>query len=209
MIRSRSAFTLLEVMVALAILVVTLVILVEIQADAARMTLLAQRYVTASGLAQDKLSEVRLRMEQEGFYQDQEIHENGDFSDLGDDATNLEFGHTLDDFHWRYDVIPIDVGMVADVAGMAQEFAGQGGEDGAPPAPTSGGGAAGGGTPNLNDLGISNDQIGDYLAKYIRHVEVEVWWGDDHDAAAERGDNVLITGHVTNPTGVLTQPPEL
>ena len=49
---SRRGFTLLEVMVALAILVVTLVILVDVQSTAAAMTREAEQYVVAANLAE-------------------------------------------------------------------------------------------------------------------------------------------------------------
>src|SRR5690606_10752784 len=59
-LRARRAFTLLEVMIATAILVVTLVILTETQATAVQMTLEAERIQVATQLAQAKLTEVQL-----------------------------------------------------------------------------------------------------------------------------------------------------
>ncbi len=210
---SRRGFTLLEVIVAVAILVVSLTLLVEIQSSAVKMTVDAERFVTATNLAQEKMTEVRLRMEEEGFYEEQEIEEDGDFDDFGDEAVDLEFGDALENYHWRYSVVEIDLGMASDIADMAEgygddeEDAGGLGLGGAMPG-SDAASTGGENQPGLNDLGVSNDLISEELAKYIRHVEVEVWWGDNYDKAVERKDHVLITGHITNPTGAYQRIPD-
>ncbi|MFT6145377.1 MAG: hypothetical protein ACJAV2_003264 [Myxococcota bacterium] len=43
--------------------------------------------------------------------------------------------------------------------------------------------------------------ITDMLAKYIREIRVRVWWGDDSREAAERKDEVILTGHSVDPAG--------
>ena len=77
-------FTLLEVVIALGILAVSLVVLVDAQATSVEMTLSAERYSTATMLAKEKLTEVRLMLEREGFG-DQEIEENDNFDDYGEE----------------------------------------------------------------------------------------------------------------------------
>ena len=62
--RFRRAFSLLEVMVALAILVVSLAILVETQASSAIVTREAERIILASDLAQAKMNEAVLFVEE-------------------------------------------------------------------------------------------------------------------------------------------------
>ena len=46
-------------------------------------------------------------------------------------------------------------------------------------------------------------ELTEMLAPFIREVRVVVWWGDSMDEAEERGDQVVLTGHVINPTGVV------
>ena len=74
---ARRAFSLLEVMVALAILVVALSILLQTQSNAAILTREAERFVTAADLAQLKYNETLLQVEQDGF-QLGDKYENGD-----------------------------------------------------------------------------------------------------------------------------------
>ena len=99
-VRRRRGFSLLEVMIALAILTVSLVVLVERQAQSALATVEAQRVMVATDLAELKLSEAMLHLETEGF-QTTEVVEFGEFDDLGDELTNLEFGKDLDDYRWE------------------------------------------------------------------------------------------------------------
>ena len=201
--RSRRAFSLLEVMVALGILVVSLTILIETQSNAVQMTAESERIIAAADLAAAKFNEATLRVESDGF-QIGDIEESGDFSDFGDEATNLEFGESLDEYHWEYTIGEIDLDLAGDIAQMAQDVDGTGmfGEAG------DMGGAlgdmgGGGGMGNLGAL-MSGDAITQMLGPYIREVRVRVWWGDDSDDAEERGDEVFITGHVVNPTGALS-----
>lgn len=196
----RRGFTLLEVMVALAILTTSLVLLMEIQSSAIQMTQEAQRLVVASNLAEEKVTEVLLLVEEEGFGTD-DIHENGDFSDFGDDAFDLKYGDRLEDYHWEYWVEEIDLGLAGDLTGMADQVAGSGywGEGSeeidAPETP------AGAGAPDLSTLGLSPDLITEMLGQYIREVRVRVWWGEDSQRAEDLGNEVLVTTHVINPTG--------
>ena len=193
----RAGFSLLEVMVAIAVLLVSLVLLMEIQSSAIKMTVEAQRFVVATGLAQEKMAEVLLLVEEEGFGTD-DIDEHGDFDDFGDDAVDLEFGESLEDYHWEYWVEEIDLGLAGDLTGMAGEVGGSGywGEGGgeAIEAPESQ-------APDLSTLGVSSDMITDMLGAYIREVRVRVYWGDSSRLAEKLGNEVYITTHVINPSG--------
>lgn len=198
MIRSRRGFSLLEVMIALAILVTCVVILVESQSSSAMMTREAQQIVTGTNLAQEKLSEVTFVIEQEGFT-DQDHCEEGDFSDFGDETMNLEYGDALDAYQFSWCILEIDVGLAGDILGMAQSLGG-GGEGG----DAGGAGAAMGGM-GLSALGFGPEMIGEMLSNYVRGVRVVVWWGEDEKISEDRGDQVVITTHVINPTGAIRQ----
>ncbi len=198
---ARHGFTLLEVMVSLGILITSLVILTEMQATSIEMTLEAQRIVTATQLAQDKLTEVMLLMEEEGFG-DTEIEEQGDFSEFGDDGLDLDFGKSLDDYKWQYNVFEIDMALASDIAGMAEDLAGGGyWGDESNEALQAGADEAASQIPSLSSLGIGPDMIGEMVGKYIRQVEVRVWWGEESKDDEEYKDEVLLTAHVINPTG--------
>jgi len=202
---SRRGFSLLEVMVALSILVVSLALLVETQSNAALMTYEAERVIAATDLATAKLNEARMLVEEDGF-QASDIEENGDFSDFGDGSSQLDFEDALDDFQWSYTIAEIDLALAGDIASMMSEFGDNGvmdafGGEGAGMDELGGGG----GDPlsQFASLGMSSDMLTEMLAPFIREVRVVVWWGESMDESAERGDQVVMTGHVINPTGVV------
>ncbi|MBN2801364.1 MAG: prepilin-type N-terminal cleavage/methylation domain-containing protein [Deltaproteobacteria bacterium] len=195
----RRGFSLLEVMVSLAILVVSMTILMETQNTAVKMTREAERVVTGTHLAQEKLNEVLLQVEEEGFG-DQDIEEHGDFKDFGSEELDLKMGQALDDYYYAWSVLEIDLGLAGDIAGMGESMAGSGYWGESQPEVQSN--AAGGGAPDLSALGVSNEMITEMLGAYIREARVVVWWGtEDLKLAEERGDQVILTTHVINPTG--------
>lgn len=195
-LRSRRAFSLLEVMVALGLLVVSLAILLETMSSAAVATREAEHIVTATQLAQEKLSEVQLYIEKEGI-SEREVTESGDFDDLGDEQLDLEFGEELDEYHYEWSIAQIDIGLAGDIASMAEDLSGTG----LLPESDAEGGGLQENAPDLGSLGISNEMISEMLGRYIREVRVRVWWGDDSDEAEDRGDEVILTTHVTDPAG--------
>jgi hypothetical protein len=200
-------------MIALALLVVSVAILVQIESNAMMMTKESSKIVTGTELAQQKLSEAMLTVEKEGFT-DADHCESGDFSDFGDETMNLEFGDGLDGYHFEWCVMEVDIQLAGDIAGMAQNLAGTGALPGAPAglgdaaasAGIPGMGAGGSsGIPDLGSLGMNPEMISQMLGKYIRAIQVRVWWGDDSKKAKEAGDEVVITTHVINPTGAVIQ----
>jgi len=215
--RARRGFSLLEVMVALAILVVSLAILVETQSNAVVMTREAERMITATDLAVGKLTEARLYLEEEGFQNDQ-VHEEGDFDDWGDDLLTVEIGDELEDYHWEWWITEVELELAGDIAGMVGGLAGDGdlGEGGLagmlPPGlagslPENASSAAADAANAAGGLGslLSPDMVTELLAPYVREVRVRVWWGDDSEEAAELGNEVVIVSHLTNPTGIVQQ----
>lgn len=183
-------------MIATGLLVTSLAILLETQSTAAYATFEADRIITATWLAQDKLSEVRMLVEHEGF-PDSDVNEEGDFRDFGSESFNLEL-RELREYKWEYLIAEIDLGLAGDLTTMAQNLSSQFGMGGA-----EGGGGMGAAMPDLGSLGIpvSNDMITEMLSPYIREVRVRVWWGDNLKKAEEQGDEVIIVSHVINPHG--------
>lgn len=199
--RPRRAFSLLEVMVSLAILTVSLLILLETQTAAVKATRESERILLATNLAQDKMAEVLLVVEEDGFT-DQDKCEQGDFDDFGDDALDVELGDSLKRYHFEWCAFEIDLQLAGDIAGMAEGLAGSGALGGSPlPEGASGGGMPGG--MDLSAFGLSPDMISEMLGRYIREVRVRVWWGEDSRTAEENGDEIVLVTHVINPTGAV------
>jgi prepilin-type N-terminal cleavage/methylation domain-containing protein len=209
-------FTLLEVTIALALLVMALGILLQSQTSAVIMTVDAEKIRIATQLAEEKMSEAQIHLEVEGWTT-ADIDENGDFSDLGEEefrgtGNRSDAGDDLDDYYWAYTVRRIEISIPSDLGGMTEDLMGSG---------------YFGDQPNnedvqnnqmdLGDLGISPDMISDYLSDYIREVRVMVWWGDREPPKVDKEGNlpdnqVELLTHVINPTGVVStadDPPEV
>ena len=193
-------FTLLEVIIALGILATSLVVLVETQATAVLSTTEADRLTLATNLAQEKMLEVQLTMEREGFGE-QDIEEDGNFEDYGEEDfrgdelhLSLEPG-SLDDYQWAYTVRKIELEIPTNLGDMVGDLAGTGyfGDEGTDMDVTD--------TPDLGDMGISPTMVSDHLSKFIREVRVLVWWGENEDEL----DQVELTTHIINPTGVVRE----
>ena len=201
--QSRRGFTLVEVTIALSILVLSLSILVENQGFAAFMTRDAEKIRIATMLAEEKLIEAQLILEEEGW-KTTDIEEDGDFDDFGsedfrDGGLNLDIDSELDGFKWAYTIRKIEMNLPTDVGGMMGDMVGSGyyGDQSENEQMQQNQGM------DLGDIGVSQDMITDYLSDYIREVRVMVWWNDDYE---ETGDFVELTTHLVNPSGVVTDP---
>lgn len=189
--RSRSSggkqhrgFTLLEVLIALAILTVSLLILVSAQSNAARMTAQADRILIGTMLAKQKISELEIFLEGEiGFSEQDEIVEEGDFEDI--------FPDQYPEYRWRTVIRKLDL-RGASTGGLT-DLIGLGGET---EESTTTDSAAG--LPDEEDLAnlINMDEISEQLARFIREITVVVYWDFGGDT-----DEVSITTHVVKPAG--------
>jgi prepilin-type N-terminal cleavage/methylation domain-containing protein len=196
----KRGFTLLEVVIALAVLAVSLFVLVDAQGVAVVQTLESRRILVGTWLAQEKMAEVQFRVEKEGFGVS-DINEEGDFSTLGADGQfgdGVDLGDDYDDYRWAYTVREVDLQM-GDISGSSDQLqaAGFG------PSQESMDRAQDNGveTPDLSNF-VSADQLTQMLSPYLREVRVVVWWGEDDppdDAACE--DCVELVTHFINPTG--------
>lgn len=198
--RRRSGFTLLEVVIALAILGVAMYVLVSTQATAVIQTVESRKMLTGSYLAQQMMTEALLRLEQEGFTT-ADVEEEGDFSNWTEDMglpDDVEVGDSFDGYQWAYAIRKIDV-QLGDVAGAEDQLSAAG------LGPSDDQQSAASGTEqgrDLGDMGVQPDMISEMLGPYIREVRVVVWWGDvepDPDKACE--DCIELVTHVANPSG--------
>lgn len=200
--RARRGFSLLEVMVALAILTVSMILLAETQSSAVLLTNEAEKVIVASDLARMKMTEVLLEVERKGF-QSSDMTEFGDFDDLGEDLLDVEFGSELKDYHWEYLVSEVDIEMMGDLASAAQSLPGIGGGAAGGDAEVEAGAMGGDALGALGMLGIGPDIIGQFLGPYIREVRVRVWWGEDSEKAEEEGNEVILVTHLINPSAAV------
>ena len=198
-LRRPKGFTLLEICIALAILSLSVAILIDSQGAAVWMAEDTNNVRTATILAEEKMTEAMLRLEEEGW-KDSDINEDGDFDDFGEEDfrqnPSLQIEDELERFKWAYTIRTIELDLPSDLGAMAEDLGGSGyfGED-----------------PNqediqnntfdLGDLGVSTDMVTEYLSNYIREIRVRVWWGED----AEGEDQIEILTHVINPSGVVTE----
>ncbi len=194
--RPDPGFTLLEVVIALAILASSLVVLVQTQGIAVLMTVEGERYLTATNLARQKMAEITLRLEEEGFIDRDEVSEEGDFEDLDDAWDGYDLDEAVQDYRWAYVIREIDLTMAADLGSMAEGMMGDALPDDAPAQVDS---------PDITDVpGFSDDMLADMLNPYIREVRVLVWWGENEDEL----DQVELVTHAINPSGVVSADPE-
>ena len=194
----QKGFTLLEITIALAILAMSVTILIDAQGSAAWMIDDTNNIRVATLLAEEKMTEAHLRLEEEGW-KDSDIEENGDFADFGSEDwrqgnSQIE-DNNYEQFKWAYTIrrieleLPSQLGSLADELGGSGYFGDQNSED------------VQNNTFDLGDLGISPDVITEYLSNYIREVRVRVWWGED----PEGDDQLEIITHIINPSGVVTE----
>jgi prepilin-type N-terminal cleavage/methylation domain-containing protein len=194
--RSHDAgFTLLEVVIALSILAVSLFVLVDAEAGAVLMTVEAEKMLTGTYLAQEKMSEAMLRLEREGF-KDSDIDEEGDFSDFGvSDSMSggADVGEAFADYSWAYTIREVDI-QVGDIAETATELQSSGyGEQ-----------KEGGDTDATSAAAqaIPTDMLSDMIKPYIREIRVLVWWGDEEPDPEDGCESCIeLVTDVINPSG--------
>ncbi|MFP2900668.1 prepilin-type N-terminal cleavage/methylation domain-containing protein [Corallococcus sp. 4LFB] len=182
--RRRAGFTLLETMVAMAILSVALMAIFDLNSGAVANHVYTKRLTVASLLARSKMTDLEQKLYDDGFEQDDD-EQSGDFSDEG-----------WPQFKWRARVIaPKTDGVTPDqligaifnlpmgggdsgdpLGGLAGLFGGGGGD--------SKGGTPPGGTTTASPLGASAmsmaqpmfTQMVDQLTKSVREVHLTVYW---------------------------------
>lgn len=132
--RRGGGFTLLEVMVALAILALALTAIVGINGNAIRSHGYAKRVTVATMLARSKMADIESKYIEEGFTSDFDQTMEGNFSDEG-----------WSDFRWKAEIVKPDIDAAnasALVETLAQKLMGDVGdltaqaESGGAPVPT-------------------------------------------------------------------------
>lgn len=202
--RNRAAFTLMEIVISLAILAVSLMVLVESQTASVIQTMDGQRILTATQLAEAKLTEVLLTLEMEGF-SESEKGEEGSFEEFGD---NGEFGEVVDfegeydDYGYAWTVRKVEM-QLGDIGGTLEELQQSGDLDQSSTGTTTSADDAGIDSSMFSSF-LSPDTINDTLSPWMREVRVIVWWGEDpgeQEGESSCENCVEIVTHVFNPSG--------
>ncbi len=155
--RKPNGFTLLEVVISLAILALSLGVLLESQASSLSYAGRARDLTVASTLARSKLVDVELVLFDEGFSEN-EVEESGSFEDEG-----------WSDYKWSYKISPIQLDLNGLNAMCAMMGAGaEGADEGDALAECE---ASMGGMGGLMDTFMAD------LSNSIRFVELTVSWG--------------------------------
>jgi prepilin-type N-terminal cleavage/methylation domain-containing protein len=174
-----AGFSLLEVMVSIAILAVALVVLVGISTNNIRATHHARKLTTATFLARAKMAELEDRVLLEGFV-DNDEEEEGDFSDAG-----------RGDF--RFQTLIEKIELPTDVAQKAQEASQQQTQQ----AQTTGSSnplmAMAGMMGGLMSTLIEPIRVG--LEESVRRVTVRVLW----DEPGRHGQQFEVITFMTDP----------
>jgi prepilin-type N-terminal cleavage/methylation domain-containing protein len=198
MIRAlRQGFSLLEVMIAAAILLTAITVVVRIQATVITGVSRADKIVVATDLAREKMTEALLLIEAEGLGTG-DISARGDFRDFGDDA-RVDFGRALEAYRWEYHVEEIEFQLNADLFAM---MGGDAASGGAPAGPSMGG--QGMAEQMMNQMGLGGDQLSNQLSQFVRRVRVRVYWGESR-RSEEQGREVVLTTHIISPGGAFRQ----
>ena len=186
---SQRGFTLLEVMLALAILAVSLLVLVDVQNNSALMSKQAEKMLVGTMLAKDKLIEAQLELENKGFTTT-DTEESGDFSEA--------YSSEYPEYTWILKVSQMDAGGAVTGLGSMLDAARQTKEE---QAKESGAAEQVGGLDDQLEqgagmLGMDPEFLSEELGRFIREVRVRVTWTD---GASE--DYVELVAHVINPSG--------
>jgi general secretion pathway protein I len=176
-IRSSAGFTLLEIMVAVAILSATLVVLLEIVTNNIRATNHAKLTTAATFLARNKMSDIEDQILYEGFSSDTE-NNKGTFKDEGRD---------YDKFRWETSIERIE--LPTDLTQKSQDMARDTTNEAKDPMAMMSGFLGG-----MMSAFIEPIRIG--LQESVRKVTVRVIW----DENGRRDQTIEIVQYLTDPS---------
>ncbi len=180
-------FTLLEVMIALAILAASLVLVSDVVGGALRNHVRARQLEVATTLARGKMAELEDRYEAKGFR---------DF-DESDDGTFEDDGHP--EVHWKLEVRVPTVGLGPDQVLQALTGSGGGLQELLPPELIPAIGPAQG-VVNATLQRILT-RIGEDVKKGVREVRLTVSWADGGPEESFTVVTDMVVVQPTQPTG--------
>ena len=181
--RAFAAFTLLEVMIAMAILSVSLVVVMRVMDQAALVTQYQGEQIMAATLARRKMVDLELAIEKDGFPAEAK-EECGKFEE--DLADEMDQPNGIERFEYCWTLKEVDLPIPMDMLGGGDK-AGEGGGSGS----GSPAGAMAGGLPG----GLSPEAIGEQLSKAVRVLTLTVKW-----KTGELPQELSVSTHLVNMT---------
>ena len=197
-LRTLPAFTLLEVMVAVAVLAIGMTTLLQIQARSALMAEQAKAMTVATQLVRSKLYDCEVEMLKRGFSEG-DFKEEGKFDDEGYDTFFWEC-------HGYKPELPMpDAAQITEAATSAasdpQSSQIPGASDSLGGAPPVDPGMLGAGMGMIAPVVA---QVTDLIGESIRELTVIVRWRQ-----GDVWDEMRVTTHLTDPTGVNALAPQI
>ncbi len=166
-------FTLVEIMIALAILAVGLVSLYTAQGNSLRASGSAERMQVASMLAREKMTEKMMEIEEglaKGAFPDDKVEETGDFEG------------PFEDYRWEYTVRKVEI----PIAGGEGEGAEAGGEGDGENSGSESNQAPASAQANVAKI------VSKKIAESVREINVRIIW---EDLGEEQ--SIKVTSHVS------------
>jgi prepilin-type N-terminal cleavage/methylation domain-containing protein len=202
---NRRGFTLLEIVIALAILGVSLYVLVDAEATSTWMTQDARQMAVANGLAEKAMAEIQLYIEQYGFDEDS-VEDYGSFEEFGEDGTwgeGVSFGGQFDAFSYAYVIrkVELSLGDSTDAISEMAHTSSSGGDDESSTSSAFDNVESSSG--DLTSL-VSGDALSEMLDPYVREVRVVVWWGNEPEDYETCDNCIQLVTHVVNTSANLS-----
>jgi len=176
--RISSGFTLLEIMISLAILSISLISLYSAIGNSLRASGMAEQTEIALQLARQRMAEVSMTLEEDisrgAFPEDKEEHGN--------------FDKPFERFKWSYILKKVEIPVVnppSDAPGAGGDGGGTGGT-GSPPT-----------TPGVEQAANNMAQIvSKKISESVRELKLTVSWGGEEGASEEDLEKIVLTTHL-------------
>lgn len=203
--RARSAgFTLLEVMIALAILSVSLVAIIGINGGTVSAHTYAKQVSVATLLARSKMADLESQFTKEGFTSEFDETMEGDFSEEG-----------WDTYRWRAEIVKPDLdaanatGMVQQVIqqfmGDAETAAAEAKDKSSAPVPTTPSAASAQALAPMIESQVT--KLTETLEKAVREVRLKVTWQDgSNEESLEVVTHMVVLAPAGQPGGESNDP---
>lgn len=174
---SEAGFTLVEIMIALAILAIGLLSLYTAQGNSLRASGQAERMQVAAMLARQVMTEKVLQIEKD--------MEKGSFPEDKEEETG-EFDAPFEEYRWEYAVRKVEIPISGDLGGLG------GGEDASSSENTEEPqrGTADNQAPESATRSVAQI-VSKKISEAVRELKVKVFWGEEEDQF------VMVTTHVS------------